>query len=446
MRQSSSDSEVCIIGLGYVGLTLATSMAAAGFRVTGVEKNEATVRDLNKKTATFYEPGLTELLSQNLNNGRLTIGTTIPTDWQGNVFILTVGTPLNERGEIDLVPITAAVKQITAHLKEKDLVILRSTVKVGVTRKLVAAILLQHTKDCDIAFCPERTVEGQALKELPTLPQIVSGLTTRALDRAAQIFSKITPIVIRASTVETAEVIKLVDNAQRDTLFGMANEIAFACHHIGISATEVISKGKFGYPRNILPPPGPVGGPCLEKDPHILVTSALEHGYDLKIIKAARQTNESLPRHIADLISNLKTQLVNDTARPKVLIAGIAFKGKPITDDTRGTLAAPIATAIKEILPTALLTGFDPVVPQFKIKNMGLSPVDNFKHGISDTSLVVIANNHPFFTTLSLNEIAKQMRPNGLIIDLWSTYNENDFLSLENVRYLSLGNSKTTSS
>ena len=143
---------------------------------------------------------------------------------------------------------------------------MRSTVKIGTTRNLVHPVLEASGKRFDLAFCPERTVEGQALEELRWLPQIVGGETLDVTVRAGQLFQFLTPTVVRVSSVETAEMVKLVDNSQRDVHFAYSNEVARVCDVIGISAAEVIQAGKRGYPRTNLPMPGPVGGPCLEKD------------------------------------------------------------------------------------------------------------------------------------------------------------------------------------
>ncbi len=220
-----ADRRICVLGMGYVGLTLAAVMADAGFRVLGVEIRDDVLALLAIGKAHFHEPGLSEKLGRAVANGSLSFAKHMPPDWAGTVFIITVGTPLDEkrRSRIDMVERVAG--EVAALLKPHDLVIMRSTVKLGTTRAIVMPILERAGVPYDLAFCPERTLEGDALAELRHLPQIVGGVSASATARAAQIFQALTPTVVRVSDIETAEMIKLVDNAQRDVAFAYANEI-----------------------------------------------------------------------------------------------------------------------------------------------------------------------------------------------------------------------------
>ena len=150
-------------------------------------------------------------------------------------------------------------------------------------------------KKHQIAFCPERTLEGRALIELHELPQVIGADDSDTRWRCQQLFGQMPPTTVAVQTLETAELVKLVDNTYRDLTFGFANEIAKLCSHVGISANEGINAGRLGYPRTKVALPGPVGGPCLEKDPHILVESAKQWGVHLPITPAGRPTNEQQP-------------------------------------------------------------------------------------------------------------------------------------------------------
>src|SRR4051812_4147538 len=260
------DRSVCVLGLGYVGLTLGVAMADVGFDVYGVEIRDMVLDKLAEGEPHFYEPGLQQKLGRAMKAGRFKFGKHIPQEFRGSVFIITVGTPLGKDGKTRVEIVEGVSREVASHLKDGDLVIMRSTVKLGVTRQLVAPILDSAGVKYDLAFCPERTLEGHALVELRQLPQIVGGFSDSATVRASQIFQFLTPTVVRVSDLETAEMIKLIDNAQRDVAFAYANEVAQSCDAIGISAAEVIRAGKLSYPRTNLPMPGPVGGPCLEKD------------------------------------------------------------------------------------------------------------------------------------------------------------------------------------
>jgi len=150
---------------------------------------------------------------------------------------------------------------------------LRSTVPVGTTRKQVIPVLEHYSglaagSGFHIAFCPERTVEGQAIQELSSLPQIVGGLTEACTEKAVSFWSTLTDTVVRVDALEAAELVKLINNSYRDLSFAFANEFALLADRYNIDATRLIAAANEGYPRDKIPRPSPgVGGYCLTKDP-----------------------------------------------------------------------------------------------------------------------------------------------------------------------------------
>lgn len=434
-----TDKNICILGLGYVGLTLAVAMANAGFNVLGVEVRDSVLKLLNQGEAHFHEPGLAECLRQVIGDGRLKFSKDIPHNWHGNVFIITVGTPLSSSGRSRLDMIENVSHQVGRQLKKNDLVIMRSTVKLGVTRKIVMPILDQAGCNYELAFCPERTLEGNALAELRSLPQIVGGLTHSAGVRASQLFQFLTSTVVTVSDVETAEMIKLIDNAQRDVAFAYANEVALACDAIGISAAEVIRAGKLGYPRTNLPMPGLVGGPCLEKDSHILAEGLIELGIRPEITLSARKLNEMQPAMIVDYLQKTLSKIQGFSKFPKVALMGVAFKGKPATDDLRGTMAKPILDALQQKISNGTFYGFDAVVSTTDISNFGLTPSLTLEQAFDNADLVLILNNHPIFSSMSIVDLAKRMRRPALIYDFWNCFDAQSLHLPDGVGYLALG-------
>lgn len=432
------DRSVCVVGLGYVGLTLAVAMADAGFHVTGAEIRESVLAMLARGEPHFHEPGLAEKLRRTIASGALRCLKNIPADYAGSTFIITVGTPLGANGYARLDMIENVSREVASRLKKGDLVIMRSTVKLGTTRKVVTPILDTAGVPYELAFCPERTLEGRALVELRQLPQIVGGMTASASVRAAQIFQFLTPTVVRVSDVETAEMIKLVDNAQRDVAFAYANEVARACDAVGVGAAEVIKAGKLGYPRTDLPMPGPVGGPCLEKDPHILCESLRELGLEPEITMAARRLNERQPEEVIAHVAKTLRALGVPRA-PVIALLGIAFKGQPATDDLRGTMARPVYEALKRRFPGATYRGYDAVVPQKDVQAFGLLPCETLDAALEGTHLAVIMNNHPAFPSMPLAELAARMARPALVYDFWNCFDARDLPLPEGVMYMALG-------
>lgn len=437
--QGFPDRSVCVVGLGYVGLTLAATMASVGFRVLGVERRADVVALLRQGRPHFHEPGLEDVLRRTIANGTLRIESEMPQHCDASVHVITVGTPLDATGRVRIDMIENATRQVASVLKPGALVILRSTVKIGTTRKVVLPILDALGTSYDLAFCPERTLEGVALQELRRLPQIIGAITMEGAVRAAQLFQFLTPTTLRVAGVETAEMIKLVDNAQRDVSFAYANEVARICDAVGVSAAEVINAGKLGYPRTNLPMPGPVGGPCLEKDPYILAEGLEGTGVRPEISLAARRINEAQPAESVGAMRRWADAHPAFPGRPVIALLGLAFKGRPATDDLRGTMARPILAALRESFPGAALRGFDAVVAQADIRDFGLEPAESLNAALSGAHLAVIANNHPVFAALPVESAAARMGRPALIYDFWNNFDPRSLIMPAGTGYMALG-------
>jgi UDP-N-acetyl-D-mannosaminuronic acid dehydrogenase len=436
---ASQDQTVCIIGLGYVGLTLAVTMAECGFQVIGVEKQEDVVHSLNNDEPHFFEPNLKQVLSRAKNFGRISFHESVPADASADVYIITVGTPLDVNGHVRLDMVESAVKAVALHARNGAMVIMRSTLKLGTTRRVVAPILDDAKIDYDLAFCPERTIEGHALSELRTLPQIVGGLTYRATLRAARLFQLITPTVVRVTNTDTAEMIKMVDNAQRDVAFAYSNEIARICDASGISGVEVIQAGKQGYPRTNLFMPGPVGGPCLSKDSHILAEGLREYGVEPEITLVARHLNERQPTEIANVLHKLLKEITSDRKISTIALLGLAFKGRPATNDLRGTTARAIFDAMRVLYPTAEYRGYDAIVSTAEIADLGLTPMSSIEDAYDSADLVMILNNHLVFELMDISVLAESMKTPGFIYDFWNHFDARTLLLPKGVGYAGLG-------
>lgn len=434
------DANICVVGLGYVGLTLATVLAGVGFRVEGVEISGPVVAQLRQGRPHFYEPGLADRLERLVKARRLLISHDIPDDSRASVYIITVGTPLDKAGSVRLDMISRSAADIARRLKAGDLVIMRSTVRLGTTRDVVMPILKQAGVPFDIAFCPERTVEGQALAELRWLPQVVGATTMAARVRAARLFNFLTPTVVQMPSIEVAEMIKLIDNTYRDVSFAFANEVAGMCEAAGINVSDVINGGKLGYPRTNLPMPGPVGGPCLEKDPHILADSVRAHGFEPRMVATARQLNEEQPDAVIARLKQFTDARGGLPERPVIALLGLAFKGRPPTDDLRGTMARPILAALRRHYPDADFRGFDAMVTAGTMREQfAIEPMADLAGALTGAHLAVIANNHPCFPAMPVEKLAAAMARPGLIYDFWNNFDARHLILPQDVRYAGLG-------
>ena len=415
--------DVGIVGLGYVGLTLATVLAEAGSTVLGIERRSELVEMTNDGIPHFSENGLPEALSAVTKSGRLVAAERFPDNSTCDTYIITVGTPLSSDGAARVDMIQAATTEVAENMRDGALVILRSTVKIETTRDVVGPILAASGKSFDIAMCPERTLEGKALQELRELPQIVGADTQAVADRAAAVFRRFTPSIVQVSSLEAAEIVKLVGNTYRDLRFGFANEVARLCDAFGVSSHEVISAGNLGYERTNVPLPGLVGGPCLEKDPHILMQSARTRGITLEITSAGRLVNERQPTETVTRISNEIER--RDLESPlQIRMLGMAFKGVPATNDLRGSMSIKVLDALKKAHPDAEFGVYDPVIAPEDLASAFRDEhiFTRLGDAISGASVVVIGNNHPALGRISPRTISEFILPNGFVFDYWNHF------------------------
>lgn len=431
---------VAIIGLGYVGLTLGVALARSGVQVYGIEKRAEVVDLTNQGKAHFSEIGLDAALASVVASGRFFASTGTENIPPVQYYIITVGTPLKAgTHEPRLDMIEQASLQVAEHMKNDAAVILRSTVRIGTTRNVVKPVLDTVGKPYHLSMCPERTLEGDALRELAILPQIIGGISERASDMAASLFSRLTHTIIRVTDPETAEMIKLVDNTSRDVRFAFANEVARACDAIGINANDVIRFGKLGYSRTDVALPGLVGGPCLEKDPHILLSSVAPFDTVLEITQASRIVNERQP---AETVGAVIAKLKERSEKPfRVVVGGIAFKGKPETDDLRGSMSLAVVEQLAAQDAVAEIHVFDPVVTRADLEALPYDLVvhDDFAKACTGADLVIIANNHPFFAKIDVEQISASLTDGGFIYDYWSNLEQQPVEVLRG-RYFTVGN------
>jgi len=429
--------KVCIVGMGYVGLTLAVAMAKRGFNVHGVEIDEKKLNLFKKKKSHFFEKGLESELGYVIDNGNLTFSKIIPCN-SYPIYIITVGTPLGQcKTELRLDMIKSVTKEIVEVMDSDSIVILRSTVAVGTTRNVILPILNKKFKSPKIAFCSERTLEGKAMEEILTLPQIIGALDKDSMEFAVSIFQKLAPKIVKVSSIETAEIIKLLDNVTRDIQFGVANEIAEICEHLNINAYEAIQAANLGYTRTNIALPGYVAGPCLEKDSYILDYSLRDTSFKQSIFLNVRMLHERLQARIADRI--LKWTLKNNLLinKTNVCLLGMAFKGSPETDDLRG---APSITMIDELKKRNYtnIYGHDFLVSDNQIRNLGVTPID-IPGGLNGMHVALFMNNHPSYGKLILPEFVQKMARPTYFFDSWNMFDKDIIDALDDIDYGSIG-------
>lgn len=433
-----SSKNICVIGLGFVGLTLSVILAKKGFTVFGIENNPEILKKLKQGQAHFFEKGLDSLIKKFLDKNFFVFDS-IPNVKEIDAFVISVGTPLNKETKKPIMAhIISTSQEVADNLKDEQLVVLRSTVPIGTTREIVMPILEKTGKKFYLSFCPERTTEGIALKELEELPQIIGGLNQESIQKARDIFSQVTPTIIEVDTLEDAEMNKMLDNAYRDLTFACANEIALIAKKLGLDGYELIEAGNLGYPRTEIPSPGFVGGACLEKDPWIFIDCINQKtGYLPKLIKAAREINEDLPVQVAQRVKEYLEEKGLDLAKAKVFISGFAFKGRPATDDLRGSTTLNFVDELRK-RKIANLYGHDFVVKPAEIKKLDVQSVE-IEDGFKEADVVLFMNNHISYEDLDIEKLLLTMKKGGLFFDGWHIYDAKSIKKLNHIIYEGIG-------
>ena len=216
--------------------------------------------------------------------------------------------------------------------------------------------------------------------------------------------------------------IKLMDNTYRDTHFAFANQIALLCEKMNLNALECIQKANYKYPRNNIPIPSPgVGGPCLTKDPHLLLQIAKKAGFIPEFITQSRKVNDYIPIYISRKITRALYSIKDDLVSPKVFVLGFAFKGNPATDDTRNSPTLSLVSELKKEIP--VVYGYDPVVNDDEVEKSGAIPI-GIENGFQDADCVIFMNNHKSFLDLDIKKLLLKTSKPCIFVDCWSMFKE----------------------
>ena len=387
--------DACVVGgAGHVGAPLAIVMATHGIRTLVLDIDGKALATIADGRLPFLDEGGEPALRVALEAGMLGFTTDFARTSGIPVLIVTIGTPIDEFHNPMLRAVTDCIDQLIPHLTDDQTIILRSTVSPGST-ELVQEHLRTRGKETKVAFCPERVVQGQATRELQSLPQIISGMTPEAEEIAADLFSRFTPKLVRMAPKE-AEYAKLFSNAYRYIQFAAANQFFVMVESEGLDYRRVLTGLQADYPRlRDLPGPGFAAGPCLYKDTLQLASVA---NSQFALGQAAINVNEGLPDFI---IGQLRRRFaLRDLT---VGILGMAFKAD--SDDTRSSLSYKLkrllAVRAREVLTTDPFVRTDPT----------LLPLDEV---IDRSDLLIVGVPHSSYRSLDIG--------NKPVVDMWGLY------------------------
>lgn len=441
-KSGSMADNVAVYGLGFIGLPLAVTLANVGHRVYGVDINAEVRKGVSDGKLSFREPGLEDMLGLVVENGTFSVHDRIR-EPDCNVHIVAVGTPVRPDGSIDEDGVLSAAEHISPILKPGDLVQLRSTVPVGCTRSRFVKRLEEHSgmvagTDFYVAFTPERTVEGEALRELRSLPQVVGGYTNRCLEKAAMFWSTVTHTIVRVQSLEAAEMVKLANNTFRDLSFAFANELATMCNRYNLDAFDVVEAANEGYPRDRIPKPSPgVGGYCLSKDPLIYDKSVGAEDGARTLGYYGRVANEKAAEYPKVVVERWLEVNGKSLRGLSVLCLGVAFKGLPETNDIRHSTGLALAEWVSREAGTARV--WDAVVEPRKLEDAGLQVAGEVQNSLAEADVLLVLNNHPAHSVLGIARILNNNRKLRLVFDGWHQLDREELERIPGLTYATMG-------
>lgn len=414
--------KVCVIGLGYIGIPTAATIANTGISVLGVDVSERVVHAMNRAELPIEEPGLGDLVKNACKKGLLRASMQVePAD----VFIIAVPTPMNEEKKPVLDYVRSATKSVSAVLQKGNIVVLESTSPPRTTTDLMRPVLeesgLTAGIDFYLAHSPERVIPGKMVEELVSNDRVIGGINPESAEKTAEFYRHFVKGKIHLTDATTAEMCKLLENSYRAVNIAIANEIAVLSEQIHVNAWEVIRLANM-HPRVDILQPGPgVGGHCIAIDPWFVVNSS-EIGAPL--IQTAMQLNESMPyrqvRRIKEILGTLSGK--------KIAFLGIAFK--PNTDDYRHSPILEMIGLLEEIRDLEISV-FD---PHIRADSGVAHMVSTAEEAFQDADLVCLAVHHDEFYLLNYEELFRKSRARRMF-DMRNALN----LSVEGLEYHLLG-------
>jgi len=401
------DTKITIYGLGHMGLPTAALLARSGLKILGVDVNPHIVKKINQAQSPILEPGLGEIIHETVKNSRLSASTNIEqASRQSEVHMVIVPTPIDENKAADLKSVEMACRSIAQGLDKGDLVIIESTVPPGTCQNLATPLLeesgLKVGLDFGLAYTPERALPNRTLDEMAHNPRVIGAIDDCSFEKASSLYQRITSgEIIRVKDLQTAEMVKLMENTYRDTNIALANEFALICESLDIDALEAI-KAANHHPRVNIHVPGPgVGGHCLSIDPYFLVEIANEQGIDTPLIKTSRMVNENMPLEVARMAREALMEKDKKLRGSEFGILGVAYKGN--VADAR---ESPAEDLIRELLSSGgVVYAHDPYVPSELVESFGAKSVSLER--VLDCDCVILMTGHDIYSHLEPSMIKK---------------------------------------
>ena len=362
MDSKKKKENVCIIGLGYVGLPLAVRAKERGYNVIGIDLDAKKVKSINKKISPIKD----DFLEKNLPQHPIRATVNEKEIKKADIVLICVPTPVDNFHNPDLRPVRNACEMTAKNLKKGALLVLESTVNPGVSEEVVRPIFEKYGhkigKDVFIAHCPERINPGDPKWNVTNIPRVVGAFTKRGLRKALNFYKSIIDGEIKPMKhIREAEACKVVENSFRDINIAFVNELAKSFDALNIDVKDVID-GAATKPFSFMPhyPACGIGGHCIPVDPYYLIERAKQAGFDHKFLRTSRAINNSMPAYTVELLQDKLNEMKMPLNGTNVGLLGIAYKAN--VDDDRESPYYDIVKALQK--HKAKIHSFDPYLKE----------------------------------------------------------------------------------
>ena len=410
-------STVAVVGLGYVGLPLATAFGKA-FRTIGFDLSAEKVESYSRHIDPTGEVSSEEFRAA----ARLTVTTDPAQLAAADIIVVAVPTPVDAVRQPDFGPLVSASTTVGKHMKRGVTVVYESTVYPGATEEVCIPVLERNSgmswlKDFNVGYSPERINPGDREHRLATIVKVVSGDTPVTLERVAKIYGAVVAAgVYRASSIKVAEAAKVIENTQRDLNIALINELAIIFNRIGIDTLEVLQAA--GTKWNFLPfRPGLVGGHCIGVDPYYLTYKAEMLGYHPEVILAGRRINDNMGKFIAEQTIKQMIRNGNAVKGAKIIVLGLTFKEN--VPDLRNSHVIDVINELKSYGVEVFV--HDPVPdPEAARHEYALELVSWDDLPTADAMVVAVA--HRQFRDRGEEKLARKIAKGGCFVDVKSQF------------------------
>ena len=436
--------KIAVIGFGYIGSVISAVLSNKGHNITAIDSNKNCIDELNKGICHIPEPLLKEMISDSVKSGMLNGSVSYSSIKENDVILVTVGTSLSKDYDADLSALQDVFKNLSASVVNNQLIMIKSTVPPGVTRKL-AKDYFGSNENVYIGFSPERLAEGNAIQELQELPIIVGGINDESTQKCANFWKETLNVeVIKVSSCETAELVNLANNQWIDLNIALANELAVLCDALpyDIDILEVIkganSLKKGQHFVNFLTPSIGVGGYCLTKDPWFVSTLGDKNNRSLKLPRAGRLVNDSMPSYCVDQIIKSLNNINKKIENVNIAILGYSFKNN--SGDIR---FSPMINFVDILINHGnnKIKIFDSSLEANKLIHKNIVKTDTWQQCVKNADVVVFGAAHDDIKSIQINALGSLLNKNALVFDGRRYFTKIEISSLKKlgINYLGVG-------